>query len=120
MEPPYGAPADPPLLRVHPWQFVTLWREYAEARERVPKGNLVEVCYDELAKDPIATIGKIYDALSLDGFDERMRGRVAATLDKPSVKGHRVNKLGTLPADLRAVVAKRWSEYCEAWGYDWK
>ena len=101
-------------------QFVTLWREYAEARERVPNGNLVEVCYDELAQDPIGTVGRIYKALSLDGFEEHMRGRVAATLDKPSVKGHKVNKLGKLPDDLRAVVARRWEEYCEAWGYDWK
>ena len=101
-------------------QFVVLWREYDAARKLVPEGNLVEIAYSDLAKDPVKTVAGIYKTLSLDGFDERMRERVAAACERPQVKGHKVNKLGPLPDDLRAHVAQRWAEYCEAWGYDWK
>lgn len=34
-------------------QFATLWEEYASARGLIPRGNLVEVSYDELARDPV-------------------------------------------------------------------
>ena len=101
-------------------QFVVLWREYDAARKLIPKGNLVEVAYSDLAKDPVETIARIYSKLSIDGFDERMRARVVAACERPQVKGHKVNKLGKLPDDLKAHVAERWADYCEAWGYEWK
>ena len=85
----------------------------------MPKGNLVEVAYADLAKDGVGTIGRIYEALGLEGFDERMRERVAAELKRDVVTGHKVNRFGALPPELTAIVAKRWEAYTSAWGYKW-
>lgn len=100
-------------------QFAVLWDEYAAARGLIPDGNLVEMSYAELARDPTATIGRIYGALGLEGFEARMRARCDAELRAPAVKQHRVNQFGALPEALRAIVAKRWAAYTEAWGYEW-
>ena len=54
-------------------QFVTLWEEYDRARALVPRGNLVEVSYEALAADPVGTVGSIYSALGIAGFEERVK-----------------------------------------------
>jgi len=100
-------------------QFVTLWEEYDRARGLVPRGNLVEVAYDDLSKDPTGTIGHIYAALGLEGFEERMRARCAAELRRPVVQTHKVNRFDAVPDELRAQVAARWADYSRAWGYEW-
>ena len=100
-------------------QFVELWEDYDNARGLVPKGNLVEVAYADLAKDGVGTIGHIYKTLGLEGFDERVKGMVAAELQRTEVKGHKVNRFGALPPELTAIVAKRWDAYTSAWGYKW-
>ena len=48
-------------------QFVTLWKEYDTARKAVPAGNLVELSYEELVKDPPAALKRIYEQLHLPG-----------------------------------------------------
>ena len=100
-------------------QFVVLWREYDAARSLIPKGNLVEVAYADVAKDPVQALRGIYEELGLPGYDERMRSRVAQACARPEVKGHKVNAFGKMPEDLRTVVRERWREYSDAWGYKW-
>jgi hypothetical protein len=60
---PYRPPTPTPNLS----QFEVLWREYAEARNLVPDGNLIEISYAELTADPAKAIGRVYNpkALSL-------------------------------------------------------
>ena len=101
-------------------QFVTLWDEYQKARSAIPQGNLVEVGYAELVRDPQGTVARIYSSLGVSGFDERMRARVEAHTRRPTVRGHKVNSLGELEPALRRRVAERWKAYSEAWGYEWK
>ena len=100
-------------------QFVVLWEEYARERGGIPAGNLVEVAYDDLARDPVATIGRIYATLGLDGFEERMRARCVAELERPVVREHKVNRFNEMPPELKARVAARWEGFTKAWGYDW-
>ena len=95
-------------------QFVTLWDEYAADRPLIPEGNLVEVGYEQLAADPIGTLGAIYERLGWDAF-EQLRPRLEKQL-----AGHRAyvpNAHSQLPADLEALVDERWRDYATAWGY---
>lgn len=118
----YSYLARPTDEQVHEFilsQFVTLWDEYDKARAAVPDGNLVEVSYDELVADPVATVGRIYERLGIGGFEGHMRERVAAAAARPAVKEYKVNRLGELPPDLRERVARRWAAYTKAWGYEW-
>ena len=101
-------------------QFELLWQSYDDARKAIPPGRLVELSYTELTADPAAAIARIYDALGLPGFEERMRDRVVAHTRRPAVQGHRKNKFAPLEPKLRALVARRWAAYTEAWGYVWE
>ena len=58
-------------------QFVTLWDEYKADRALVPKGNLHEVAYADLAADPVGEVRRLYAALGLPGFNT-LRPRLAA------------------------------------------
>jgi hypothetical protein len=114
--------AQPTDEQVHEFilnQFVVLWDEYDKARRQVPKGNLAEVSYEELTADPVGTIGSIYSTLGIDGYDEHVKAHVAAAVERPTVKGHKVNEFNQLPPELKEIVSKRWAAYTDAWGYKW-
>lgn len=100
-------------------QFVVLWDEYARARGAIPKGNLVEVGYDELSADPTATIGRIYRELGIGGFEDRVRGVIDEAGERNKHATYKTNAFSPLPAALKAKVAQRWAAYTKAWGYDW-
>ena len=100
-------------------QFEVLWDEYASARSAIPDGNLVEVSYEDLARDPVATIGHVYETLGLPGFEERVRPIVQAACDRPAAKRYQRNTFSPLPPAVREVVSRRWAKYAEAWGYRW-
>ncbi len=42
---------------------------YLEQKELIPEGRLVEIRYEELEKDKVGQIGRIYDELELDGYE---------------------------------------------------
>ena len=91
-------------------QFELLWREYDAGRKLIPKGNLVEVAYADLAKDPTATIADIYQKLGIEGFEEQgVKESVKAAVDRPQIKTYKTNEFSKLPDDLRALVSKRWA-----------
>ena len=55
--------------------------------------------------------------LGLAGYEERVRPRVTART--AHLGGYEKNKFEPLPAGLREAVARRWSDYTAAWGYEW-
>eukprot|EP00908_Phaeocystis_cordata_P003181 Transcript_13474.p1 GENE.Transcript_13474~~Transcript_13474.p1 ORF type:complete len:384 (-),score=144.34 Transcript_13474:60-1211(-) len=113
--------ATPTDAQVHEFilhQFELLWREYAAARELVPRGSLAELSYAELTADPAAAVGRVYRDLGLQGYEERVRLRVAARA--ATLVGYQTNCFEPLPAGVREVVARRWAAYTKAWGYEWK
>ena len=94
------------------------WRILLWLVESAP-GNLVEVAYDDLAKNPVGVLRDIYARLGLDGFEERVKPKVESHMSRAAVKGHKVNKFDELPDELRASVAARWRAYSDALGYQW-
>ena len=43
-------------------------RKYLKERSLIPKGNLVEVKYEDFIREPIKIIQQMYSELNLDGF----------------------------------------------------
>ena len=43
---------------------------YLEQRDQIPAGRLVEIQYEELERDKVGQIRRIYDNLGLDGYGE--------------------------------------------------
>jgi hypothetical protein len=50
--------------------YTQLMQKFLTDKALIPTGSLVEVKYEELERDPLAELRRIYDALSLPGFDE--------------------------------------------------
>lgn len=75
--------------------------------------NFVELGYDALDRDPLASVRSIYDALELEGFDEaepafRAYLSTIKTYRKNAFKGSR---------DVVEKVEREWAYFIEKWGY---
>ncbi len=50
--------------------YKKIMNDYLEQKKLVPEGNLVEVAYEHLEKDPTEVLKNIYDTIDLDGYKE--------------------------------------------------
>ena len=99
-------------------QFVTLWDEYKADRALVPKGNLHEVAYADLAADPVGEVRRLYAALGLPGFNT-LRPRLAAHFGaRGAAHGYKTNRFNPLAPELEALVRERWADFAAEYGYE--
>jgi hypothetical protein len=94
--------------------FDRMYRSFEAARPLLDDRHLYELRYEDLIRDPVEEVRKIYDRLGLDGF-ERARPRLARNLTER--KAYRTNQ-HELPDHLRARIARRWQGYIERYGYE--
>lgn len=95
------------------------WREMYDAyfaeRELIPAGNLHEIAFADLERDPIGELRRMYESLNLPSF-EQAESRLTAYA--ASIADYKKNKFAEIPAELKARVA----EYCKCgfdeWGYE--
>jgi len=52
--------------------YERLMKSYFKQKELIPKGNLVEIRYEDLVKDPITQVGQIYSKLRIPGFEDAL------------------------------------------------
>jgi hypothetical protein len=100
----------PRVLRVHE----AMYRSFFAERALVPQGRLHEMAYEDLERDPMAEMRRLYAALSLPDFAETepaLRPHVAG------LEGYRKNTHPGLDEGTRGEVAERWRPYFEEWGY---
>lgn len=103
-------PVDRVILESYPRMMHRLLEDAAE----LPPGDFVEVAFDDLEEDPLATVRRIYDVLGLEGFD-RAREPFRAYLR--SVRDYEKNRYRFRPDELEAV-ERHWGEFLERWGYE--
>ena len=87
-------------------------RHLAEAPD-LPEGSYVELGYDQLVADPMASLATIYDRLGLDGL-EASRPHFEAYLK--SVRGYHTNRYDAAPQSA-ALVEAHWGRFLDHWGY---
>lgn len=92
----------------------TMYDAFFEDLASLPDGRICHVAYDDLDTDAIGQLSRIYDHLSLPGF-ETYRPKVQAYLD--SISSYKKNSYVTLDDAMKTKVAKRWSRSFETWGY---
>lgn len=80
----------------------------------IPAGNLVEVKYEDLDKEPIAQLRKIYETLGLPGFAEA-EPAFRAYLD--SIAGYQKLAHRTLDDNAIAKINSNWQFAFDALGY---
>lgn len=86
---------------------------YLEERHLIPEGNLVEVRYENLEKEPVREIERVYAELGIPGW-ESARGDIQAYAE--SQRTYKKN-VYTLNAADREKVETHWKFALEAWGY---
>ena len=96
-------------------QYTRMHDAYFAERGLIPEGRLCDIAFEDLSREPVATVGSIYESLSLTGFDE-LRPRLEGYLT--SIAGYRKNRFDELPEPLRRRIATDWGRSFDEWGYE--
>jgi hypothetical protein len=94
--------------------YTAMYDAYFDERCLIPERRHVDVGFESLERDPIGTLGSIYESLDLAGFDD-VHPRVERYLE--SVAGFRKNRHDELPAALERRIAHEWGRSFDHWGY---
>ena len=94
--------------------YVAMTRQYMRDRESIPKGNLIEVRFEDLEVDAMDVLARIYSTLSLPGW-ERARQPVADYLG--TLSGYRKNRY-RFDRSIVDTVDREWGFAMREWGYE--
>jgi hypothetical protein len=94
--------------------YTEMYDAYFADREHVPAGQLVELAYEDLERDPVGQVRAVYEGLSLGDF-EPFRPTLEAYL--ASIADYQKNRHRPLDEATRTRVAEAWSRSFEVWGY---
>ena len=89
--------------------YRALWRQ----QPQIPPENFCEVRYEDLIRDPIAEMERIYTHLRLGQF-QSVRPKIERYFIKE--KDYRTNRFDLSP-QAAAEIAQRWEEFVERYGY---
>jgi hypothetical protein len=80
----------------------------------IPSGRFHEIAFEDLEREPVLQIRRLYEALQLPDFNT-----VEPVLRKhlDSLTGYQKNQFPELSAALRTRVYEEWKRNFEAWGY---
>ncbi|MFO0960555.1 MAG: sulfotransferase [Isosphaeraceae bacterium] len=95
-------------------QYARMYAAYFRDLGRIPPGQFCEVAYEDLDRDPVGTMGRIYGALKLGDFG---RAEPAIREYLGTLRGFRKNGHADLPEALKRRIVARWRGCFEAWGY---
>jgi hypothetical protein len=94
--------------------YAAMYDAYFDDRAIVPAGQLVEIAYEDLDRDPIGRLREVYDGLALGDFDE-VRPAVEAYL--ASIAGYQKARHKPLDEALRLKIAAACARCFDEWGY---
>jgi hypothetical protein len=95
-------------------RYRIMYDSFFEERHLIPEGRFHELSFEELERDPVGVVRRIYEHLDIHGFEEfepSLKRYVG------SVSGYRKNEFPELPETLREKIAHAWERSFEEWGY---
>uniref|UniRef100_A0A7S2SCY8 Uncharacterized protein n=1 Tax=Rhizochromulina marina TaxID=1034831 RepID=A0A7S2SCY8_9STRA len=102
-------------------QYEIHWSCYEEARSGSSESppvltmqNTLEISYNDLTRDPVGTIGTVYEHFGWLGWGD-MKQRIER--ESLSVKHYRANQHDELSPALKGIVRERWGSSFERLGY---
>ena len=93
--------------------YTDMTRRWMRDRASIPKGDLIEVRFEDIESDPMGVLARIYSTLSLPGWD-RARGPIAEYLG--TLSGYRKNRY-RFERSLVDAVEQEWGFAAREWGY---
>ena len=96
------------------WSYGKLHDKFYKDYEKIPEGICSCVKYEDLVRNPIGEMSRVYKEIGLDGFDTDNKGMIEYL---ESVKNYKKNsfKLGD---NERKIIVKEWGEYFRLMGYE--
>lgn len=93
--------------------YVDMTHLYMQDRELIPKGNLMEVKFEDIEEDALDVLENIYNRLGLQGWT-RAQKPITEYLD--TLSGYRKNRY-SFDQDLLNKVDREWGFAVREWGY---
>jgi hypothetical protein len=93
--------------------YKKIMNDFIQQKESIPKGNLIEISYNELEKNPIDTLNEIYTALNIDNYDIALKN-FEAYVDK--LKSYKKNRHKIKKSQLDLLI-KEWGFTMEKYNY---
>jgi omega-hydroxy-beta-dihydromenaquinone-9 sulfotransferase len=95
-------------------QYKEMYDVFFEERGLIPDCHLHEMGFEELEKDPVGEMRKLYEALNLPEF---VKVEPALRTYLHSLRDYRKNTFPKLASDVRRRIACEWARCFEEWGY---
>jgi hypothetical protein len=94
--------------------YADMYAAYFEQRPLISAQNFCEVAFDDLERDPVGEVLRIYERLRLPDFDY-----VKPTLQNyiESIAGYSKNRFPDLSTKTRDTLAREWKKCFDEWGY---
>ena len=87
---------------------------YVEEHTMIPKGNLIEISYESLEKNPITQLSNIYRHLDIPGFSDIRHGLESYLSSNRKYKKNAY----VIEPDMAARIQQEWSFALERWKYE--
>jgi hypothetical protein len=94
--------------------YRTMYEAYLADCSLVPPGQLIELAYEDLDREPLTQLERIYQQLSLGEFTEI---KPALETYLSSIANYKKGHYRPMDHALKARIADAWSFCFEAWGY---
>lgn len=94
--------------------YKKIFKDYFEQKKLVPEGNLIEVSFENLEKEPTEVLKNIYDTIHLDGYNE-----AAPNFEKyiSNLKNYKKNK-HIISQGQMDILVKEWGFAFEKYKYN--
>jgi hypothetical protein len=95
-------------------QYREMYEAFFEQQPLIPDRRFHEVGFEQLERDPVGEVRKLYTALNLPEFS-KVEPKLSQYVD--SVASYRKNQFSELPIELKERLGREWSVCFEKWGY---
>lgn len=93
--------------------YEQLYQNYHNEKNNIPEKNLFEIKFEEIEKDPVKSLERIYDHLGINGFDAMLP---YVQSYQQSVSDYRKNIFDLSP-EIKSIIHHRWKITFEQYDY---
>lgn len=90
-----------------------MMRRYLKDRSALPPGRFTEVRFEDLERDPVREIARVYQAIGLEGWQD---ARLGVEAYAESVRGHAKHPNPLSPREM-GLIEDHWGFAIREWGY---
>ncbi|MCB9033876.1 MAG: sulfotransferase [Chitinophagales bacterium] len=97
------------------YSYETIMQKYIDDAKQLPKHQLIEIAYTDLEEQPMPTIAKVYEQLTIADFD---KVETAMSSYIASLGEYQKNEFKALPANVIQEINIRWQFAFKQWNYE--